>query len=203
MAAPEISQKESEFEKLRNPIQEIIAFTNTLDERYREKCFEVLLEYYLHTDKIAIQPQVEISTVTKEQVTGGGVTLPLSIQGFLKTNNVPIDVVGKLYLIDNSEIVPTYKLKKDTMKATAQIQLALLSAFKNALANTSTMFEFSIEDVRTLCKEHGVYDGGNFMTNFKNSAALFKDFPGDEKHVKLTPDGKTELGKVLLAVASQ
>jgi len=39
MAAPELVQKESEFEKLRPPIQEIIAFTNTLDERYREKCF--------------------------------------------------------------------------------------------------------------------------------------------------------------------
>ena len=48
MTAPEIVQKESEFEKLRVPIQEIIAFTNTLNEKYQEICFEVLLNFYLH-----------------------------------------------------------------------------------------------------------------------------------------------------------
>ena len=132
----------------------------------------------------------------------GASSIPLLIKGFLNCNNVPADTIGRLFLIENGEVVPQYKIKKQKT-STAQIQLALLSAFKNALINPATMFEFSIEEVRTLCKENDVYDVPNFMTNFKNYIRLFKDFTVDQKIVKLTTEGKTELSKALIAVATQ
>jgi hypothetical protein len=202
MAAPETSTKENEFEKLRAPIQEIIAFTDSLDLKYQEKCFEVLLNFYLHKNIVSASLPAQSPNGARGEPVVGTSNLPLPIQGYLKTNNVPLEVVNQLFLIANGEVVPTYKLKEGR-RATAQIQLALLSAFRNALVNATTMFEFSIEDIRALCKEHNVYDGGNFLPNFKNNGSLFKDFPGDEKHVKLTPEGKTELGKVLIAVSTQ
>ena len=200
MSAPEVPQKESEFEKLRVPIQDIIAFTNTLDERYRERCFEVLLNFYLHKNTVTTPAITEAVSAPKADPVGGTAPLPLPIRAFLNQNNIPIDTIGKLFLIENSEVVPTYKIK-EPKKATAQIQLALLSAFKNALINPATMFEFSIKDVRELCKEHDVYDIANFTANFKKNSTLFKDLTSDEEHVKLTPDGKTELAEAIVTVS--
>lgn len=199
MSAPEVPQKESEFEKLRVPIQDIIAFTNTLDERYREKCFEVLLNFYLDKNSVTTPAIIEAVSSPKTDLVGGTSPLPLPIRAFLSQNSIPTDAIGKLFLIENSEVVPTYKIK-ETKKATAQIQLALLSALKNALINPSSMFEFSIEDVRELCKEHDVYDIANFTATFKKNSNLF-NLTSDEEHVKLTPDGKTELAETIVTVS--
>jgi hypothetical protein len=202
MAAPEVVQKESEFEKLRLLIQEIIAFTNTLDEKYREKCFEVLLNFYLHKWSFMAPATAEAARIPKEKSAGEATPLPLPVRAFLSQNNIPVDSIEKLFLIENGEVVPKYKIKEQK-KATAQIQLAMLSAFKNALVSPGTMFEFSIKDVRELCKEHDVYDIANFTANFKKNNSLFKDLASDEEHVKLTPDGKTELAEAIVAVSNQ
>jgi hypothetical protein len=126
----------------------------------------------------------------------------LPIRAFLSQNNIPVDSIEKLFLIENGEVVPKYKIK-EPKKATAQIQLAMLSAFKNALVNPATMFEFSIKDVREMCKEQDVYDIANFTANFKKNNGLFKDLASDEEHVKLTPDGKTELAEAIVTVSNQ
>jgi hypothetical protein len=43
------SQNKTEFDELERPIKDIIALVNKLDERYREKCFEILLDLYLRS----------------------------------------------------------------------------------------------------------------------------------------------------------
>lgn len=202
MTASEEPQKESELEKLRVPIQDIIAFANTLDERYREKCFEVLLNFYLHKNTVSTSATTEAVSVSKADSAGTPPTLSLPIRAFLNQNEIPVDIVGKLFLMENGEVVPTYKIK-EPKKATAQIQLAMLSALRNALINPATMFEFSIKDVRELCKEHDLYDPPNFTANFRKNGGLFKDLTSDEEHVKLTPDGKTELAETIVAVSKQ
>lgn len=202
MSASEEPQKQSELERLRVPIQDIIAFANTLDERYREQCFEVLLNFYLHKNTVSTPATTEVVSVPKPDSVTTPPALPLPIRAFLNQNEIPVDTVGKLFLRENGEVVPTYKIK-EPKKATAQIQLAMLSAFRNALINPATMFEFSIKDVRELCKEHDVYDKANFTANFRNKGDLFKDLTSDEEHVKLTPDGKTELAETIVAVSKQ
>jgi hypothetical protein len=43
------SQNKTEFGELEKPIKDIIALVNKLDERYREKCFEILLNLYVRS----------------------------------------------------------------------------------------------------------------------------------------------------------
>jgi len=202
MSSSEEPQKESELEKLRIPIQDIIAFANTLDERYREKCFEVLLNFYLHKNTISTSATTEAVNVPRAASAGTPPALPLPIRAFLNQNEIPVDTVGKLFLMENGEVVPVYKIK-ELKKAVAQIQLAMLSALRNALIDPATMFEFSIKDVRELCKEHDVYDTANFTAIFRKKGDLFRDLTSDEEHVKLTPDGKTELAETIVAVSKQ
>jgi hypothetical protein len=201
MSTPEEIKKESEFEKLRSPIQDIIDFANTIDERYREKCFEILLNSYLAGKSVSF-PVAPIQGANPPRVEPlSSPVLPLPIRAFLNQNNISVDKISKLFLIENGEVVPIYKIQ-ETKKAAAQIQLAMLSALKNALVNPITLFEFSIKDVRELCKEYDVYDLANFTANFKKRVDLFKDLASDEEHVKLTPDGKTELAETIVAVSS-
>lgn len=202
LATSETPQKDTEFEKLRAPIQDIIAFANTLDERYREKCFEVLLISYLRKNTAGVSVTTEPVSLPKAELESGVTPLPLPIRAFMTQNNITEGAIRKLFLIEKGEVVPTYKIA-ETKKATAQIQLALLTALKNALIDTTTMFEFSVKDVRELCKEHGVYDAANFTANFKNNATLFNNLTTDEEHVKLTPDGKTELAEAIATVSKQ
>lgn len=122
MAAPEVPQKESEFEKLKVPIQDIIAFTNTLDERYREKCFEVLLNFYLNKNTRAlITPTVtDAGSTPKADLEGISSALPLQIRAFLSQHEIPEDTVRKLFLIEGNEVIPTYNISaraRDKTKA--------------------------------------------------------------------------------------
>ena len=79
------------------------------------------------------------------------------------------------------------------------MQVALLTALENAL-KPSGRFEFSVEDVKQRCIGLKVFDSTNFAANFKNNAKLFEDLD-DKEHVKLSPDGKSELAEAILAVA--
>jgi len=202
MAAAEIVQKESEFEKLRVPIQDIITFTNTLDEKYREKCFEVLLTFFLNNNGLK-SPSLSSNEKNKSQITPikTSSNLPIDIMAFLTQNAIPEESISKLFYRAGNEVRPIYIIK-EARKATAQIQIALLTAFENALTKPENMFEFSIEEVRTRCTDQNKYDTNNFKPTFRNNATLFKDL-ADEEHIKLTPEGKKELAKTILAVSTQ
>lgn len=205
MSTPEVPPKENEFEKLKVPIQNIIAFTDTITEQYRVKCFEVLLNFYLHNNIINLPAATEVVTSPKPKAEVSvasrvASTIPFALRGFLKENNISEDVVKQLFLIEDGQAIATYKIKEQK-KATVQIQLALLSAFKNALVDPSTMFEFSVEEVRNLCKDNEKYDGDNFTANFRNRSNLFKDFKVDEDKLKLSTEGKAELVKTIATVS--
>lgn len=202
MVSQEPSQEKNGIKKLKVPIQEIINLSNGIEERYREKCFEVLLNYYLYSNGsfkfTSVTPQKEEEKVTSSANEN---ELPLDIQAFLQQNEIPNNVVAKLFLRKKNDVRAIYKIK-ESKKATAQMQIALLTAFENALVNPEKAFEFSIEAIRKRCNEHNIYDSANFSKTFRTNANLFKDLD-DEEHVKLTPDGKTELAEALLAVAKQ
>jgi hypothetical protein len=58
MVSEEKPQEAEFFGHLKKPINEIIKLTESLDERYRVKCFEILLGFYLQNDtRIQLTPQ--------------------------------------------------------------------------------------------------------------------------------------------------
>jgi molybdopterin converting factor small subunit len=193
-------QQKTEFEELEKPIKEIIALVNKFDDKYREKCFEILLNLYLRRkfETITIAPDEKTPEKDTEAI-HKEFLLPIDVRAFLTQNSIPEEIIGKLFLIDKEEIRPIYKITT-TKKATAQIQIALLSALENAIKKQGNKFEFSMENVRKLCNSYNVYDIGNFKTHFKNNSKLFKGLD-EEEHVELSPEGQTELAEVMTTVA--
>jgi hypothetical protein len=185
------------LEELEKPIQDIISLVEKFDERYREKCFEILLNTYLRTE-LKLPPKPEIG----EKEAGEGkeeFIIPIDVRAFLQQYNIPEEILQKLFLMEKNEIRPIYILKT-TKKATAQMQITLLTALENALSGKK--FEFSIEPIRERCKNHKVYNAANFKANFKGNQEYFKSLV-DEEHVELSPEGKTELADVISAVAEK
>jgi len=193
----ETSGEAIEYEKFRKPIQDIIKFTNTIDEVYREKCFEVLLNHYLSNSTGLRNSSLMLEYTNNAS---GAQELPINLRTFLQENMISEETVNKLFLREKGEARPIYKIT-EKKKAIAQIQIALLLAFENALVTPNSAFEFSINTVRQRCIDYNVYDGTDFMFNFKNRAGLFTTL--DHEVVKLTPMGKTELANIMNTISKQ
>jgi hypothetical protein len=183
------SKEANEFEKLRKPIQDIINFANTVDERYREKCFEVLLNHYLSKGV-----EMKISPLMQEDSAFVASDIPAELKKFLQENRISEEAVNKLFSRAGEEVRPIYQIT-ETKKAVAQIQIALLTALENALIAPNGALEFQMKTARQRCVDYGVYET-EFISNFKNRAGLFTDL--DNEVVRLTPLGRTELANLLL-----
>jgi hypothetical protein len=183
-----------EYEKFRKPIQDIINFANTIDEKYREKCFEVFLVSYLNAEK-----KITASEADKNEIFG---VQAADLKVFLQQNKVTEEILNRLFLRQSGQTLPLYKIS-EKRKPVAQIQIALLAAFENALITSDAAFEFSIKAVRQRCVDRNLYDGADFMNNFRNRAGLFTRLDNESDTVKLSPLGKTELANVIFAVANQ
>lgn len=183
-------------EEIEGKIKEFIDVAEKFDERYKQKIFEVLLADYLKSrlpERAAEQPDVTIVAAPVEQKSA----LPIDVKAFLQQYQVPEEKIPKLFYTQGTDVRPIYHVEKDK-PAVAQVKLALMAALENAL-KPNGRFDFLIETVRERCREHGVYDGANFKTNFKNNAKFFKTLK-DEEPVELSPDGKAELADVILAI---
>jgi hypothetical protein len=195
---PIIITEVSEYEKFRKPIQDIITFIETIDEKYREKCFEVLLNHYLLNGTVA---KVGFS---RAEANRNKLFVPedlaVNLKSFLEQNNISEETLKKLFIKEKNEIKPIYKINEKA-KAKAQVQIALLTALESALKTASGSFEFVINTVRQRCMDNGVYDGREFFINFLNTAGLYQSL--NHEVVKLTPTGEMELVKVIGIVLKQ
>jgi hypothetical protein len=204
MSSSETTQtKQSiDFAELEKPIQEIITLTNKIDERYREKCFEILLNFYLmeKTGK-PITVSVKEELEKKEEVVKESFEVPIDVRAFLIQQSIPEDVISKLFFIAKGEIRPIYNITTGK-KSEGQIQVALLTALENAIKAPSNKFEFSVENIRTRCQKLNVYDIANFTAVFKRNGRLFNGLD-DEEHVELSPVGQTELAETIILVTKQ
>lgn len=188
--------------ELEKPIKDIIALVEKLDEKYRQKSFEILLDFYLRK-KLGVEVK---EPKTDEEIEEGEEAeieeeflIPIDVRAFLTQQGISEERLYDLFYIEKEEIRRIYQITT-TKKAGAQIQIALLSALENAMQRQGNKFEFSIEEVRQRCKDLKVYDGPNFRANFRNNEDLFKEID-DLEVIELSPEGKTELAEVIATVA--
>ena len=185
-------------EELATKLKEFVGIAEELPERYREKCFEVLLRDYLwglrETSGSESRP-TRAEPLDKASVPK--FVVPIGVRALLQQYDISEDLIPKMFVVEGGDIQSAYKLKTTKM-AEAQIQLALLTALESAL-KPGGKFEFAMETVRQRCRDHAVYDQPNFKTIFKNNSRLFKSLK-DEDHVELSVDGKAELAETVLAV---
>lgn len=183
-------------EELEVKLKEFVEISEKLPEKYREKCFEVLLNNFLKTGRTSEKEPETGSDTHPVPTTQKKFIIPIDVRAFLQQYNIQEDNIQKLFIVEGEEIRPIYTIKT-TVKSDAQIQLAVLTALENALKQGK--FEFGIENVRARCKDRAVYDTVNFKTHFRNNKKLFKDLSDDE-HVELSPDGKAELADIILEI---
>lgn len=174
-------------------LKKIVDLAKSVPEKYRQKCFELLLSDALRT----ISPPPPIvsphtpppppSSPPKQFV------LPIDVKAFLSQYGIDESLIWKFFLIEGAEIRPIYQLQV-TNKAKAQIQHALLMALETAIS--SGQFQADIESLRSRCQEQKCYDAPNFMKNLKYSASLFKAVE-DDQPLSLSPEGKSELADLL------
>ncbi len=140
-----------------------------------------VLDNYTYLDKA--------SEATKKDVSGD--------EPIYELNTQDEETINKLFIREKGVVQPIYKIS-EKRKAVAQILIALLTAFENALATPNAAFEFSIKTVRQRCMDCNVYET-DFILNFKNRAGLFHNV--DSEVVKLTPTGKAELANVIAYIS--
>jgi hypothetical protein len=181
-------------EDLETEISNIVKIVESLPERYRDKCFEILLTN-LTEQKVSTKevPEVLIPPMAESQ----NFVIPIEVRALLRQFSVDDGKLFELFLITGAdEIVPIYKIDA-TVASKGQIQIALLTALENTLKQTGK-FVFSIEDVRQRCKDNKCYNDKNFLKNFSNSMKYFKESEPTE-NMSLSPYGKEKLIEIINA----
>ncbi len=171
-------------------LSKIVELANSVPDEYRQKCFEILLEYSLKQTLAAQNPPV----VEKEKNLPGEKSkfiLPIDVKAFLRQYGLEESIVSKYFYIEGDEVRHTYKLT-DTKKIDKQTHHALMMCLENAIVNGE--FKVNIESLRSRCKEYTDYDKPNFKDNIADHADFFKV---EDEIIFLTPDGKSELADLL------
>ena len=187
-----VEEKEQIF-SLEEAVKAAAELAEKLPEKFQQKGFEKVLEQLLSSrQQQPMQKEVKTDIKNEIQPTVQHI-IPIDVRAFLQQYNIPEEKLQKLFLLDDGQTRPIYKIST-TKKAKAQIQLTLLTALEHAVSNGK--FEFGIEEIRQRCRDHKCLDLPNFSSIFKKNKNLFKDMV-DQEHVELSPDGKTELSEVI------
>ena len=99
-----------ELEELEEPIQSIITLVKKIDAQYQEKCFEILLEYYLKNELKLIPKSSEEGTPDQDKPEENEYQIPIDVRAFLSQHQIPEDILGKLFLIQQDAIRPIYTI---------------------------------------------------------------------------------------------
>jgi hypothetical protein len=147
------------FDTIEEQLPEIEKIVGKVDEKYREKLFEILVAHAIETSSGTITRK---DSVSPPVAAGGKETQRFS--RFLAKYNLSKENIEQLIDLQSGTL-----LRTDLGKKTAEIQRAiavLLSIKHCALEN-----EFNIprEELRELCKTHGTLDASNFASIMKKT----------------------------------
>ncbi len=206
------------MKQIKEKILEIVEIAKTCPENLQAICFETLLKYYLEKQsslpakgrkdltaeipkpgetetessgrKSKIQPEGKQEDIKESD-------LHLKARKFMEKEGVTITEINNLFYKEGDRILPLFDNLKTTRMAESQVRVTLLQCLVNAL--TAGDFQTQLENVRTECTERKCYDGGNFLTNFRNNRTLFDSEKIDRKitSLRLSEAGKKELAKII------
>ncbi len=163
-----------DYEELKREIRAIAEIANTVPEPFREKCFEILLQNLLDSEKAKSRKE-DTATPEEEKKQPSKVPTPAQIRVLMSKTGVTQEHLESIVLIENGEC-HFVREPKPRKVARGQVEWALLLALRNGILNNSLSVD--PEDVRSICQEKGFYDAKNFATNFKTPkvAKFFRNF---------------------------
>lgn len=201
------------IEDIKNKVLEFAAIANECPETLREKCFELLLSYYLDSvyGKKA-KKEKPISDGEQKEDNEKGFSLGgkrdqddieekdihVKARQFLKRYSLSIDNINELYYKEDGHFKPLYDDLNTTQAKESQIRISLLQALQSSLENGD--YEFDGENVRTECQARKCYDMKNFTNYFNQSKELFDAFEKyskEESKIKLSTSGKEKLANLI------
>lgn len=202
----------NDWTDIKQEMVEILDIVKMCPEPLQEKCFELLVAALLDGGvqkkprrKPSEEPPATVESESKDADMGDEIVeadLHTKVRRFLGKEGISLDQLNALYYKEDDEIRPLYETPGTHKMAEAQVRLALLTAFENALPSGD--FCFDVETIRARCQDMKCYDGANFAANFKNSAALFGDFKYKRgASGELSTEGKKELAAVLKQLAAE
>ena len=195
-------------DELKKKVAEFAKIASTCPEKLQEKCFEVLLSYYLSAqqpegrrgkaDVVTSTPVKELPGTHPEQRDIEEKDIHVKAKKFLKTNGLTLKEINQIFYKEGDEFRPLYDTLKSTKVSESQIHLALLQALKSGLKHGK--FEFDGELVRQDCVTMKCYDAANFTAYFKGNAKLFDRFKKYMKRnpkVVLSTEGRKRLAELI------
>lgn len=201
-----ISSKESEmFLNLKDGLKEIIDIVNDVPEKYKDKCFEMLMNALLQNTAGAKPIAAKSGSDLKPQKPGNasldGFMIPIRLKAFFQKFNLPESAINKLFLSEGGEI-HFIKEPPISKSASGQITWSLLLALRNSLLSGD--FLVSADEVKEVCMEKKMYDPANFAAVFKRNENLFKSAPVSKSAaVKLSPAGEKELAELIESLTKE
>ena len=195
------------YEKLKSELKQVIDLVESLPEKYREKCFELLVARFLsEQSKTGGHDERDRSgkaDTTPKDKTGNGFTLPAKVRTFIKRHSITEEQLRNLVMVETGEVHFIHE-PRNVKNATGQIQWALLLGLKAALLGGEMTVD--PEDVRSICIEKGFYDKANFAANFKKPAnkGLFNKLPKPQgEPSRLSTKGEEKLAEVVKVLATR
>jgi len=192
---------------IKTEMGEILEIVKMCPEPLQEKCFDILVTSLVRDEAGAPRPHTNAhkdntddQPVERQRQDSGEeiaeADLHTKVRKFLVKESISLETLNELYYKEDGDILPLYETPGTHKMAEAQIRLALLTAFENALPTGD--FSFNVETVRTRCQAMKCYDSANFAANFRNSASFFQDFTYKKgADGELSPEGKKELASAI------
>lgn len=191
------------YENIKGELKHIVELVESVPERYRDRCFDLLLSNLLSgqgsltPDKENASKKVQESQAKND----AGFTLPAKIKAFVRRYEITEEQLRGIVMVESGDVHFIHE-PTDVKNATGQIQWALLLGLKSALLGGDMIVD--PEGVRSICIEKGLYDKANFAANFKRdpTRSLFNGVlePQGESR-KLTAKGEEKLADILKALA--
>lgn len=193
------------YEVLKAELQNIVELVETLPDRYKDRCFDLLLTALISQQEAGEEERPEQEG--RRDVGDGDrrtkqAPLPAKVRAFIQRNAISEDELRKLFLIEGDEF-HFIQEPAVSQNAAGQIQWSLLLALKNALLGGD--LEVDAESVRSVCIEKGLYDKGNFASTFKKAknAAYFQAPPEPQgSAVKLSGAGEKRLAELVKSLVA-
>lgn len=191
------------YEKIKGELKQIVELVESVPERYRDKCFDLLFSSLLSGQGSFMPDNDDASKKVQESQpkSDTGFTLPAKVKAFVRRYGIKEEQLQRIAMVESGDVHFIHE-PKDVKNATGQIQWALLLGLKSALLGGDMIVD--PEGVRSICIEKGLYDKANFAANFKRdpTRSLFNGIlePQGESR-KLTAKGEEKLADVLKALA--
>jgi hypothetical protein len=199
------------YDDLKDEIKSIAEIANGVPEKFRERCFELLIQHLLDSSQPKKLGKGSDGSPNKEELEkpddskredGSSIPTPSQVKVFMQKTGVTVEDLRRVVMFEDGEV--HFVQEPTTQKiARGQIEWSLLLALKSGIESNS--FSVDAETVRSICQEKGFYDKANFSKHFKapgNSILFQGTIEPQGEAQKLSGDGQKELGKLIKTLAS-